>query len=124
MTLSKRKKDKGLKSRKAPGYQLMGDGLHDMSKPGHPLIVAYPIFLGTEHIQGISTDYPVQMEFVKEGKFYYIIFYDPKLGMVAKSRIFSVHANYLINERISKKRAVSKKEIEKILIYSKAKYYR
>lgn len=124
MTLTKRKKGKDMKGRKQPGMQLMPDGLHDMSKPGHPLIAPYPIFLGTENIRGISEKYPVKMEFVKEGKFYYIIFYDPKLGMVAKTRILSVHANNLINERISKKKAVSKKEIEEILKYVRTKHYR
>ena len=123
MTLGKKKKGKSAKSLKQPGMALMKDGLHDMSKPGHPLVARYPLFLGTENIRGVSVDYPVKIEFVKEGKFYFIIFYDPKLGMIAKSRIPTAHANYLIAERIAKNKATTKKEIENILRYSRTKHY-
>lgn len=124
MTLTKKKKAKKSIGRKTPGLWFMEDGLHDMSKPGHPLIAPYPIFLGTEYVQGISETYPVKMEFVKEGKFYYVVFYDPKLGMVGKARIPTVHAVHIIEERISKKKAVGRKEIEKILLHSRTKIYR
>lgn len=124
MTLSKKKRVKEAIPSKGPKFWLMSDGLHDMRKSGHPLIVPYPIFMGTEYIQGISVNYPVKMEFTKEGKFHYAIFYDPKLGMIGKARLPTVHVNYLIEERISKNKAVTRKEIERILRDSKIKHYR
>lgn len=124
MTLSKRKKNKKSIGGKRPDFWLMDDGLHDMSKPGHPLIAPYPIFLGTEYIQGMSVNYPVKIEYVKEGKFHYIVFYDPKLGMIGKSRIPTVHANYLIREIISKHKNVSRKKIQEIFDCSTTKIYR
>ena len=125
MTLSKKtKKIKGPTHSKKLKFWIMDDGLHDMRKPGHPLIVPYPIFMGTEYVQGISVNYPVKMEFTREGKFYYVIFYDPKLGMIGKATIPTVHVNYLIDERISKNKAVTRKEIEMVLRDSKIKHYR
>lgn len=124
MTLSKKKKLKESAHGRKLKYWLMEDGLHDMQAPGRPLIVPYPIFMGTEYVQGISADHPVKMEFTKEGKFHYVVFYDPKLGMVGKARLPTVHVNYLIEERISKNKAVSKKEIERILRDTRIKIYR
>jgi len=100
MTLAKKKKVKEAVRSKGPKFWLMSGGLHDMRKPGHPLIAPYPIFMGTEYIQGISVNYPVKMEFVKEGKFHYIVFFVPKLGMMGKARIPRVDAYHLIGERI------------------------
>jgi hypothetical protein len=73
-------------------------------KPGQSgeVKMPYPLIVGEMVVYSIGPD-PLQVEFIKEGKFYYFVFYDHRLGMVAKSRIQPYHANYVLRELISRR---------------------
>ena len=62
----------------------------------------YPIYIGQLVVHSLSP-YPLKVEFIKEGKSYYFVFYEPKLGMVAKAKIHGKHATYILRELVSRK---------------------
>lgn len=80
----------------------------------------YPIFIGDVVVHTIGVQ-PLLVEFKSEGKNYVFVFYDKKLGMVAKARIPRRHSYYIIQELISRKGKVpldgliNRKKIEEIL---------
>jgi len=73
-------------------------------KPGQPDEIRwdYPLFIGHMTIPTLSKD-PLKVEFLKDGKFFYLIFYDKKYGMVARARLKRQDANYILRALISKK---------------------
>lgn len=77
--------------------------------PGQPGEIKwkYPIYIGEMKVHMLSP-LPMKVEFIREGKYYYFIFYDPKLGMVAKAKIPRRHANYILRELVSRKGNVPK----------------
>ena len=67
----------------------------------------YPIFIGTTKIYSLGSK-PLSVEFKKSGKFFYFVFYDSRLGMVAKSRVHGRYVNYIIQEIVSRKGKIPK----------------
>lgn len=62
----------------------------------------YPLFVGEKTIYQIGPE-PLKIEFLHEGKGWVFIFYDRKLGMVAKAKIPRRYAKYILQEIISRK---------------------
>lgn len=73
-------------------------------KPGQPDEIRwrYPIFIGYMHIPTLSPD-KLKVEFLRDGKYFYLIFYDKKYGMVARARLKRPNANYIIRALVSNK---------------------
>jgi len=88
----------------------------------------YPIFAGKTIVHNIGTE-PLLTEFLSEGKNWVFVSYDRKLGMVAKARLPSRHAYYVLQELISRRGKVplggliDGKKLNEILATSKMTKY-
>ena len=67
----------------------------------------YPIFVGEQVVYPIGPE-PLRIEFLHEGKGWVFIFYDKKLGMVAKAKIPRRQATYVLQEILSRKGQIPK----------------
>ena len=105
MTLKGRKKEQKLK---ISLFESLDDGIYYKRGTLEARRYLYPIFVGYSTIPKIGPE-PLWTEFVKEGKKYKFVFYDSKLGMVAKVNVPKLHVKYIIAELLSKKGEVPPK---------------
>lgn len=85
--------------------------------------IKYPCFIGEVKIPNLSPE-PLLVEFIKEGKHFFFILYDKRLGMIAKARMNYSQGLYVMREAMSKKGNIPKdgiisdEDIKKILFKS------